>query len=234
MIQTVTSPTPQRSVTLLATGFEQDGVVTIDGTCTLTTKAQTVPEKRRHILVKPDGVVLVHDSRGREPTASRPPGETPTVTQTDETVILSTEQSDEEFRVSFSSIHHITVSGLEEHTGQTVTEDDLKTAVLETPAIVEEGFQPLATERQTRAGPVDIYGEDAAGRTVVIELKRTRVGPAAVSQLNRYVTALKEELHTDAVVRGILVAPSVTDRAHRLLAEEGLEFVSVSLTQVSP
>ena len=62
----------------------------------------------------------------------------------------------------------------------------------------------------------------------VLELKRRRVGPDAVGQLNRYVEALERDLHADAEVRGVLVAPSVTERAERLLAERGLEFVSLT------
>jgi RecB family endonuclease NucS len=59
-------------------------------------------------------------------------------------------------------------------------------------------------------------------------LKRRRVGPDAVSQLSRYVRALERDLHADAELRGLLVAPSVTERAEALLAEEGLEFVSLT------
>ena len=36
------------------------------------------------------------------------------------------------------------------------------------------------------------------------------------------------ESQADADVRGILVAPSVTERAEALLAEKGLEFVSLT------
>lgn len=52
---------------------------------------------------------------------------------------------------------------------------------------------------------------------MVLELKRRRVGPDAVSQLRRYVESV------EADVRGILVAPSNTERAERLLEEFGLE-----------
>jgi hypothetical protein len=48
-----------------------------------------------------------------------------------------------------------------------------------------------------------------------------------VGQLSRYVAALERDLHADTEVRGVLAAPSVTDRARRLLREEGLEFVSL-------
>jgi RecB family endonuclease NucS len=107
------------------------------------------------------------------------------------------------------------------------TEAALRERLLAEPSLLEPGFTPLATERETPAGPVDVYGEDAAGRTVVVELKRRRVGPSAVGQLSRYVAALERDLHTDSEVRGVLAAPSVTDRARRLLREEGLEFVAL-------
>ena len=61
----------------------------------------------------------------------------------------------------------------------------------------------------------------------MLELKRRRVGPAAAGQLGRYVDALEREFGDGADVRGVLVAPSVTDRAAGMLAERGLEFVGV-------
>jgi hypothetical protein len=108
------------------------------------------------------------------------------------------------------------------------TEEDLRERILAKPELLEPGFSPRATERQTPAGAVDIYGTDDEGRTVVVELKRRRVGPDAVGQLTRYVEALERDLHADAEIRGILVAPSITDRARGLLEKKGLEFVSLS------
>ena len=69
---------------------------------------------------------------------------------------------------------------------------------------------------------MDVWGYDSEGRPVILELKRRRVGPDAVSQLRRYVESV------DADVRGILVAPSITDRAEQLLAEFDLEVRQVA------
>jgi RecB family endonuclease NucS len=112
------------------------------------------------------------------------------------------------------------------------TEEDQREEILDEPRLIEEGYGPLATGRNTAAGGVDGFGEDADDRTVVVELKRRRAGPDAVGQLGRYVDALKRELHAETEVRGVLVAPSVTDRARRLLAERGLEFVALEPTSV--
>jgi RecB family endonuclease NucS len=135
----------------------------------------------------------------------------------------------ERLAITFERVAHAAAFDVSdpEDLALTGTEADLKERILDTPSLVEDGLTPLATERETPAGAVDIYAEDAAGRTVVLELKRRRVGPDAVGQLDRYVEALARELHAETEVRGILVAPSVTDRARQLLAEKGLEFVSL-------
>jgi len=68
---------------------------------------------------------------------------------------------------------------------------------------------------------VDILGKDKNGNIVVLEFKRRRADLHAVSQLKRYVETIREEYEN---VRGILVAPSLTSGAKRLLEKEGLEF----------
>ena len=86
---------------------------------------------------------------------------------------------------------------------------------------------------------MDIFGVDDEGAPVVVELKRRRVGPDAVGQLARYVRALEEELGAerererdapDTAVRGVLVAPSVTDRAAERLADRGFDHVALDPT----
>ena len=97
--------------------------------------------------------------------------------------------------------------------------------LLDDPDLVEPGFRPRSTERPTAAGRIDLYGVDASDRAVAVEVKTHRAGPDAVSQLDRYVEALRVDLHAGATVRGVLVAPSITDRARRLLADRDLAFV---------
>lgn len=106
--------------------------------------------------------------------------------------------------------------------------DDAVGYVLDSPESIEAGFSPLATERETAAGPIDVFGTDADGRIVAVEVKTVRCGPDAVSQLDRYVAALRRDLHADAEIRGILAGPSVTRRAHRMLTERGFEFVPLA------
>jgi Predicted nuclease of the RecB family len=101
------------------------------------------------------------------------------------------------------------------------SEDDLRDLLFDQPSLIEEGFRPREREYSTPAGPVDVWGYDDAGHPVILELKRRRSGPDAVSQLRRYI----ETVDSDA--RGILVAPSVTDRAKKLIADFDLEYRTV-------
>ncbi|MFB6176999.1 MAG: endonuclease NucS domain-containing protein, partial [Halobaculum sp.] len=107
------------------------------------------------------------------------------------------------------------------------TESDLRERLLDDPSLIADGFEISGTERESEAGPIDVFGTDADDRPTVVELKRRRVGPDAVGQLGRYVSAIEREYPDGTDVRGILVAPSVTERAAGLLDEDGFEHVAL-------
>ncbi len=95
--------------------------------------------------------------------------------------------------------------------------------IFENPEVIEPGFKPLFREKAIGTGIVDVLGRDSeGGNIVVLELKRRRAELHAVRQLKSYVEILREEYGDK--VRGILVAPSLTSGAKRLLEKEGLEF----------
>jgi RecB family endonuclease NucS len=232
-----THPTPEEALKLLEAGIEQERVVVVFGRCRVEydgRAASSLEGGNRLVVLKPDGTILVHTETGQQPVNWQPPGCTHEGRlASDELVIESIRSTpDEELLVCFERIDHVvTYDGTGAH-DVTVsgTEADLRDRILEKPALVEDGFEPRVTERETAAGAVDIYGTDSDDNAVVVELKRRRVGPDAVSQLNRYVNALENELYAGQTVRGILVAPSATDRTHRLLETRNLEFVSLSPT----
>ncbi len=234
-LQTVQQPDPAQAQALVTDGIETDAVVTLFGRCTVDydgRAASTLGPGDRLVVLKPDGTTLVHTDEGQQPVNWQPPGCTHDVRIDDDgQLVLRSERStpEELLVVRFESLDHAgAFAGTDPSDLDLVgTEADLKDRILEEPALVETGFEPRVTERETPAGAVDIYGEDSDGNAVVVELKRRRVGPDAVGQLTRYVDALERDLHAETDVRGILVAPSVTDRARRLLAERGLEFVSL-------
>src|SRR4029078_6004687 len=53
------------------------------------------------------------------------------------------------------------------------------------PEAIEAGLVVLERERFTDTGPIDLFCRDADGRTVVVEVKRTRAVGAHVEQLTR-------------------------------------------------
>ena len=95
----------------------------------------------------------------------------------------------------------------------------------EHPEVIEEGFKPITQEKSTSKGVIDMLGKDKNGNLVVLELKRRRANLDAVSQLKRYVDTMKKETKN---LRGILVAPSITENAFNLLKENGMEFKKIN------
>jgi len=234
---TAVAPTLARAASVIEEALDSGLLVTAFGPCRVDydgRAASTLGTGDRLLVLKPDGTALVHTDEGQKPVNWQPPGCAHEVSVEDGAVLVEShrETPEERLRVAFDRVTHVAAFDPTDQTELSLdgTEQDLRERILDDPSLVESGFEPRATERETAAGAVDIYGEDEAGNAVVVELKRRRVGPDAVSQLNRYVDALGRELHAESTVRGILVAPSVTDRAEQLLDRRGLEFVSVSPT----
>lgn len=234
---TLSAPTLEEAHTRLESAIARGALTTVFGRCTVVydgRAASHLGPGDRHVMCKPDGTTLVHTAEGQKPVNWQPPGCTLEARIEDDELAIHSQRTnpDEELVVRFERVAHLAVFEMKDDDGASIslsgTEADLKRRILEAPELIEPGFRPLATERDTPAGAVDIYGEDSEGAVLVLELKRRRVGPDAVGQLNRYVEALERDLHAGVGVRGILVAPSVTERARKLLATRGLEFVSLS------
>ncbi|WP_458186134.1 endonuclease NucS [Haladaptatus sp. NG-WS-4] len=231
---TVRTPTHREARAHVEAALDRDDLVTLFGRCTVEYDGRAeshLGPGDRLLVLKPDGTALVHTESGQKPANWQPPGGTFETELNDERLLVRSTRPnpDESLDVHFD--HVVQVSSFDVTDAKELslagTEEDLRQRILEDPDLVERGFTPLATERQTAAGAIDIYGKDATGTTMVVELKRRRVGPDAVGQLRRYVDALQRDLHAGAEIRGVLVAPSVTERARRMLAESGLEFVSL-------
>lgn len=233
-VSSLTEPTLEEALEVLEAGFEREAMVTLVGRCEVEYDGRAssfLPAGERLVILKPDGTLLVHRSEQRTPVNWQPPGCTHDAHIEDEHIVVHSHRSSprEEVEITFETVAQVSLLELVDHPDLALTgsEEDLRQRILEEPDLLEAGFTPLATERGTPAGAVDIYGKDSEGTPTVVELKRRRVGPDAVSQLKRYVDALGRDLPVETTVRGILVAPSVTERAERLLAEESLDFVSL-------
>jgi RecB family endonuclease NucS len=239
-VSSLTDPPLEDALALLETGFECGGMLTLVGECEVDYdgRASThLPPGERLVILKPDGTLLVHRDSQRKPVNWQPPGSTHNARIDGNHLIVESVRTSphEEIEITFETLIQASLLELDDTSGLALegSEEDLRQRILENPDILEEGFQAMMTERETSAGAVDIYGQDANGTPTIVELKRRRVGPDAVGQLNRYVAAL-ERNRPDRSVRGILVAPSVTDRAEELLTTEDLEFISLSTEGPEP
>jgi RecB family endonuclease NucS len=233
-VTTLHRPAHRDALEALSAAFDRGEMVTVFGRCTVEydgRAASSLGPGDRLLILKPDGTALVHTDEQRTPVNWQPPGSEHHVAVRDGRLRVRSERDspDETLDVRFERVEQVTalpVTG-----GRTVdvygSEEDLRQRILDEPDLVEPGFEPEATERETAAGPVDVFGHDDEGRPVIVELKRRRVGPDAAGQLGRYVEALEREVPDGVEVRGILVAPSVTDRARELLAEKGLSHVPI-------
>lgn len=231
---TAQQPTLPEARDIIARAIEAELFLTVFGQCRVDydgRASSTLEAGDRLVILKPDGTVLVHTDEGQKPVNWQPPGCSHDVSTTETLDIRSRRDTPtEELLVSFEAVTQVAAFDGTDEQDLTLrgTESDMRDRILDDPSVLEPGFVPRATERETSAGAVDIYGVDEDDNAVVVELKRRRVGPDAVSQLNRYVSALQRDLHASSTVRGILVAPSVTDRAATLLDTHGLEFVSLT------
>ena len=216
-------PTAEAVADLLAESKRRDACLSVFTHCRVSYEGRAESELEpgdRFVLCKPDGTVLVHGDTNRKPRNWQPPGATVQVTGTEPLTITAVRTNPSEaLRISCETVHHAALLPMDDEATLELqgTEADLRDRIFDDPELIEEGFQPHERERRTPAGPVDVWGYDIDDRPVILELKRRRVGPDAVSQLRRYVESV------DADARGILVAPSVTEGAEELLAEFGLE-----------
>jgi RecB family endonuclease NucS len=232
---TLSDPAPSEALDTVAAAIDRGDLVTLFGRCTVEYDGRArsrLGPGDRHVTLKPDGTVLVHTDEGQKPVNWQPPGcsHAPAIEEGQFVLQSTRETPAEELLIRFERLQHVAVFDVTdpEDLSLSGTEEDLRERILADPSTIEPGFDPLVTERETPAGAVDIYGEDDEGRAVVLELKRRRAGLDAVGQLERYVDALRRDLHADREVRGILVAPSATERTRELLAQRDLEFVSLA------
>nr|WP_044950856.1 endonuclease NucS [Halorhabdus tiamatea] len=230
-------PTAERARKRVERAIDRGDMVTVFGRCSVEYDGRATSSLGpgdRLLILKPDGTALVHTDEGHQPVNWQPPGSTHEVGLEDGRLWIESHRTgpEEHLEVAFESLAYVATVDVTdpEDLSLSGTEEDLRERILAEPELIESGFEPLVTERSTPAGAIDIYGEDSDGRAVVVELKRRRVGPDAVGQLDRYVDALTRDLHADREIRGILVAPSATDRAQELLAENGHEFIALEPT----
>jgi RecB family endonuclease NucS len=178
----------------------------------------------RLLIFKPDGTLLVHTNAKLKPVNWQPPG---CAFREGERLVITAarEKPKETVRIALEEVHLVFALGMEDGEALDLagTEDDLQAFLAQHPQLVEPGFRFWRRERASGRGPMDLYGEDAHGRRVVVEVKRARAGVKEADQLRRYVER-ERAARGDVGVRGILVAERVSETARKYLADMALEY----------
>jgi RecB family endonuclease NucS len=180
----------------------------------------------RIVIIKEDGSVLVHRSKGYEPVNWQPSGcVLQALKDNDELIIKATKRKPSEtVTIFFDKVYLLSIFKLidEGKFSLYASEEDMQRAILIEPTLIEEGFKPIDYERKVEPGFIDIYGVDKNGHMVVVEIKRRTASKEAVLQLAKYVEYLRRDLSRE--VRGILAAPDISREANQLLLSLKLEF----------
>ncbi|HML06398.1 MAG TPA: endonuclease NucS [Methanobacterium sp.] len=228
----IETPDINETTEILRNGLKNKAVLIITACCRVIYEGRaksTLEYGDRVIIIKPDGSFLVHKGEKRNPVNWQPPGcKVKFYTENELLVIKSLRSNPKEIlEVEISNTHVIMYFILEDDNELNLTgsEEEMSNYIFhENPEVIEEGFQPIAQEKPISNGIIDIMGKDKEGNIVVLELKRGRATLDAVSQLKRYFDNLSKE---NDDLRGILVAPSITKSAFKLLENYGLEFREV-------
>jgi endonuclease len=180
----------------------------------------------RVILFKQDGSLCVHADRGFKPL-NYMAGPT-SVSQEGDVIRVYRPASDESLVIVLHEVFQDTAQELDdaavlEHEG---AERQIHVLLAAAPDTIEQGLVVLERERFTDTGPIDLFCRDADGRTVVVEVKRTRAVAAHVEQLTRYCERVDLD-PAHAPCRGILVAPEIAPQARVMCDARGYTFVEL-------
>lgn len=244
------APGHEESHRAIRDGLSKRRAVVIIGSCGVRYQGRassTLKEGERIVLVKEDGNVLVHRPTGLDPVnympsadgeeryESRPTGRKTRGCLFETKVVrgklllrVVRRRPREIIRIYFNRLFMVGVLDLVDE-GEFylyASEQDMQSAILANPELIEEGFRPISYEKRVEPGFVDVYGEDVDGRLVVLEIKRRTAGKGTALQLARYIEAIKG--NSGREVRGIIVAPSLARGVQPLLATLNLEFKALS------
>jgi RecB family endonuclease NucS len=233
------NPSNREALELVEDAIQSSRLLTVVGSCEVEYDGRAsgyLAEGERITLLKPDGTVLVHQTEQSDPVNWQPPGSRASASLYEDKLKIKSERTspDETLEVLFEEVHHTSAYSLQDGVELSLygQESQMQERIMNEPEVIEEGFRALEKERESEYGRIDVFGRDDDGNHVVLELKRRRVGPEAVDQLQRYVDDYRDKGYEN--VRGILVSPSVTDSAMERLEARGLEHLELEPESMAP
>ncbi|WP_188879636.1 endonuclease NucS [Halarchaeum grantii] len=226
------SPDAETVADVVSTALHEGAVVTAEVACEVEYDGRTsgyLGPGDRLVVAKPDGTLLVHQPTKHKPVNWMPTGGTivTSVAETaDEPVIVARRSNPRErvevrVRETYGLTRFDAADAAEyEESG---TEAEMHEYIEAHPEELEDGLRIVEHERETKYGFIDFYAVDAEGTPVVVEVKRVQATLNHFDQLKRYVSLYEDT----GDVRGLLVAPSASERVERACRDAGLEFVAL-------
>ncbi len=226
---TETSPSPQRALELVYGPGSSRAMIMLLGECSVSYQGRAksfLDFGERLVIVKKDGAVLVHQGETREPVNWQPPGSRPIYQALDGAFVIRAERTKarEYMKIEFSRIDLLTLKVLSDKAELKLSgmEEDLVNAIIENPALIEEGLRINEKERRTESGSVDLFGRDNYNTPVIVEVKRGNPGVSAVYQLESYVSDFRRK-NSEVKIRAFLVAPRIPLMVKNMLRQRGFE-----------
>lgn len=223
------NPNIDEAASRLEEAFNEQRTIILVGNCRVEyygRASSRLEPGERIVIIKEDGSVLVHRSKGYEPVNWQPPGcVISAYKDCDLLVVKAIKRKPREIiEIFFDRVYLLSMLRLSDEGEFSLyaSEEDMRKTILMNPALVEEGFKPINYEKKVEPGFIDIYGIDGDGRMVVIEIKRRTAGKDAALQLSKYIESLRNSVNRE--IRGILVAPQISREARNFLVSLGLEF----------
>ncbi len=210
--------------------------VQLNGLCTVNYQGRaksSLDRGERIVLIKQDSALLVHGPEQYQPKNWQPRVDAWTVDVDGDVLRVQADRMNPRERVEivFDDVSLLVVDQLVDTSELQVRghEIDIHEAIENNPALVEDGLTVVEREKQTPAGFIDVFARDEKGDFVVVEVKRTP-DHNTVLQLQRYVEEIEKEYA--GRIRGVLMAPTISEKVLAYLEDRGLEFVEVDMADV--
>lgn len=196
----------------------------------------TLPIRKRVILVKDDGSVLIHNETGTKPLNYMGAKTVCTTTEDEQgRKVLVFDSRRENLTVTLHAINFDVIAHLpDDDPGleRDGTESQLQEWLAENMQVFGPDYELIQREHPTLHGPVDLMAKREDCDYVVIEVKRVAT-PAAIHQINRYVEAVREEF-PNSTVEGVLAAVDIRPKAEELALKKLFRCVTIPTTWREP
>lgn len=212
-------------------GFQSGHLVTIFGHCDVqfAGRATSVLEYgERLVIIKGDKSIGVHQNKLVRPINYLTNASITSQIVSGKLVLVGVKGKPvESLTMNFDLIHDVVVFPMESESKLELagSEKHLQELLAQDLSFIEPGLKPIIREAKMN-GLADIIAQDKEGNFVIVEVKRRKASLDAVSQLHRYREKLQKLKGQH--VRGLLVAPGITDSAKTLIDNYGMHYYELN------